>query len=100
MQSPAPKEEQTHALLHTGTDNLKSSFEEKDPGVLVNDEDEQCGPHGVEARQHPGLHLADACQQAKAGDLSFLLRTGEATCGVLCPALGSPAHHGVTESLQ
>lgn len=44
----------------------------------------------LEAKEHPGLCEEKHCQQVQRGDSSFLLSTGEATCGVLGSVPGFP----------
>lgn len=52
-------------------------------------------PHHKASHRCPGLHWAKCCHQVEGGDPSPVVRTGEATAGVLDPALGSRYKRGI-----
>lgn len=101
MKRNAPREEQAHAPLHIGTDTLQSSFEEKDPGVLVDNKMNNV-PSWWRTKQHPGLNLADSCQQVKGGDLSSLFWRWWGHTRSPVSSSASPVHEGykIKESIQ
>ena len=73
-------------------DLLQRSSVEKDLGVLMDSRlamSQQCA---LVAKHTSGILgcIKKSCQQIKEGDPPPLLCTGKATCGVLCPVLGSP----------
>jgi len=87
-------------VLHVGQGNpkhkyrlgggwLKSSPEEKDLGVLVDEKLNMCA-RSPESQLYPGLHQEKHGQQVKGGDSAPLLRSRETPLGVLHPAVEPP----------
>ncbi|KAK4829071.1 hypothetical protein QYF61_002015 [Mycteria americana] len=81
--------------------HLESSMAEKNLGVLADTQlnvSQQCALAAKKANGILGCIKTKYCQQVEGGDPSPLLSTGEATPGVLCPALGSSVQerHGHT----